>query len=806
MKKNFFLIVSLLFLTCWQMSAERNRINFDNDWRFYLEKQGETVDAKAPEFDDSHWRQLNLPHDWSIELPFDEKSPAGTGGGALDGGLGWYRKTFTLPETDKNKLIFIDFDGVYRNSEVWINGHYLGIRPYGFSSFRYELTPYLYFGNKRNVIAVKVDNSEQPNSRWYSGSGIYRNVWMVLTDPVFVDHWGTYITTPEVSEQSAGVNLNTTVRNAAKQAQSITLNTVIYNAEGKEVAKISTPQNISGNSAAEIVQDLKINSPTLWSDGNPYLYKAVSKIESKGKDLDTYETTFGVRYFTFDKDKGFILNGKPVKIKGVCLHHDLGCLGSAFNTRAMERQLEIMKEMGCNGLRTSHNPPAPELLDLCDRMGIIVMDEAFDMWKRAKTKYDYSHNWAQWHKKDLEDMIRRDRNHPSIFIWSIGNEIPEQSVPAGDSIARELSAIVKSLDNTRPITSACNRMGLRDKNYLASSSGIDLVGINYHLEMYDSVQFKYPGRKYIATETTSAFATRGEYNMPSEFIRRWADGERRNNSAKNSNLTCSSYDNCSAAWGSTHEETWKMVKKRDYISGMFIWTGFDYIGEPTPYPWPARSSYFGIVDLCGFPKDAYYMYQSEWTNKPVLHIFPHWNWKQGDTIDVWAYTNCQEVELFLNGKSLGTKRKQGDELHLKWPVVYEPGTLKAIGRTDGKEVLTEEVKTASAPAKIIMSADRSSIKADGSDLSFVTVKIVDKDGIVVPHADNLVNFHLSGEGTIAGTDNGNPISLESFQTKDRKAFNGLCLAVIQSEEKAGTITLKATAEGLQGAEVVIKTK
>jgi beta-galactosidase len=778
-------------------------VSFNNDWRFHL---GDVPDGQKPDLDVSDWRALNLPHDWSVEGTFDEKSPAGTGGGALNGGLAWYRKTFTVPFVSKGKLLFIDFDGVYRNSEVWINGHYLGKRPYGYSSFQYELTPYVNFG-KQNVIAVKVDNSQQPNSRWYSGSGIYRNVWLSTIESIHVDHWGTWIHTPEVNAQSAKVVIETTIRNQSDSGAAINLLTTIYDAEQRQVARATTPISISKEGKSTASQELTIVRPQLWSDDKPVLYRAVSRLQIKGRLADNYETMFGVREFRFDIDKGFFLNDKPVKIRGVCNHHDLGSLGSAVNKRALERQLEMLKAMGVNGLRTSHNPPAPELLELADQMGFIVMDEAFDMWKKEKTKFDYHLDWDEWHKRDLEDMVLRDRNHPSVFIWSIGNEIAEQWGPNSEAgkIGRELTAIVKAIDPTRPVTSACNNVST--KNTLLMDGGLDLAGTNYaHKEMHQFPKM-FPNRPIILTETTSALSTRGSYDMPSEEIRRWPKKWDEEFKDGNPDYTCSAYDNCSAPWGSTHEETWKIVKKYDFLSGMFIWTGWDYIGEPTPYPWPAISSYFGIIDLAGFPKDTFYMYQSEWTNTPVLHLFPHWNWKQGENVDVWAYfNNADEVELFLNGRSLGTKKKSGDDLHVTWRVAFEPGTLRAVSSKNGKVVLTREVRTAEAPASIELVPDRKVIKANGTDLSFVTVRVLDKNGTFVPRADNLVKFEISGEGFIAGVDNGSEISHESFKGNQRKAFHGMALAIVQSKGRAGDITLKATADGLAPALVTLRTR
>jgi beta-galactosidase len=777
---------------------------FTKGWQFHL---GEIANGQAPELDDAAWRTLNLPHDWSIEGEFSKDHPATPGGGALPGGIGWYRKTFTMPVSENQRLTFIDFDGVYQNSEVWINGHYLGKRPYGYSSFRYKLTPYLKYGDEKNVIAVKVDNSLQPNSRWYTGSGIYRNVWLVQTEKIQIDHWGTFVTTPEVTSQSAKISIQIKIRNASTQDQSITLSTCLYNNEGKKVATTTSTSELLKESVNEVNQQLVVNQPALWSIEKPQLYQAVTTIECDGKICDDYETRFGIRTFAFDSTKGFFLNGMPVKIKGVCNHHDLGCLGAAVNRRALERQLEILKEMGCNGIRTSHNPPAPELLDLCDEMGFIVMDEAFDIWKKNKSPYDYALFWDEWHVRDLEDMVKRDRNHPSIFIWSIGNEVLEQwdqKDSSGIVIARELAAIVKSLDNTRPVTAACNDQN--PLNPVIQSGVLDLIGYNYSHNKFIDFPKIYHGKCFIGSETTSGLATRGHYDMPSDSIRRWPKRWDVPFDEGNPDNTCSAYDNCSTPWGSTHEETWKVVKNHEFLAGMFIWTGFDYLGEPTPYSWPSRSSYFGIIDLAGFPKDAYYLYQREWTEKPVLHLFPHWNWNAGDSVDVWAYTNSEEVELFLNNVSMGTRQKTAENLHLTWRVAFTPGTLRAVARTGAKEIMIQEVKTAGTPAQISLTPDRTAISADGRDLTFITVKVLDQNEILVPRADNLITFEVTGEGFIAGVDNGCQTSLEPFKANYRRAFNGMCLVVVQSTEKAGEITLKATSDGLEASTIIIKSK
>ncbi len=800
--RSFCLILIITFFCCNYASAQSPRRieSFDGNWKFML---GDDSLAKQPAFNDSQWRRLDLPHDWSIEGGFNEKNPTTQGEGGLPAGIGWYRKTFSVPQSSRNKNIFIDFDGVYRNSEVWINGHFLGKRPNGYISFSYDLTPYLNFGDKDNIIAVKVDNSDQPNSRWYSGSGIYRNVWLTTVNKTCFTQWGTFITTPQISNDQAIIHINTTIKPGDK---GLSLKTTIYNEKDEVVASDISSIKDTGDTTAIAAYDLTIKTPQLWSTDHPYLYKISLQIIQDSKVLDNITVNAGIRSFEFDAQKGFSLNGVHTKIKGVCMHHDLGALGAAVNTRAIERQLQILKDMGCNAIRTSHNPPAPEFLDLCDKMGFLVMDEAFDMWAKKKTKHDYHENWAQWHKRDLEDQILRDRNHPSVFIWSIGNEIREQFDSTGISIARELVKIVKNIDNTRPVTSALSESDPH-KNFIYQSGALDLVGLNYHQEVYADFSKNYPGQQFIATETMSALETRGFYDTPTDTTRHWPQSSKIPFKQGNPEFAITAYDNVAAYWGSTHEATWKIIKKYDFLSGLFIWTGFDYIGEPTPYPWPARSSYFGIVDLAGFPKDVYYMYQSEWTNKPVLHLLPHWNWNAGQLVDVWAYySQADEVELFLNGRSLGVKTKQGDDLHVNWKVKFEPGTLKIVSRKNGKIILTEEEHTAGLPAKIELLADRKSISADGKDLSFITVKVLDGNGNIVPDADNLVDFRITGPVQIAGTDNGSQISIESFKTNHRKAFHGMCLLIAQAKRSEGTAIVYAQAKGLQPASLTLNVK
>ena len=833
MKYYFFLLASLVLLgSCDnQNNAEvRQRTRFTKEWKFILD---DSPGFSETGFDDSGWRVLNLPHDWSIEGEFSRMHPATPGGGALPGGTAWYRKSFSISESDREKLVFIDFDGIYQKGEVWLNGHRLGMRPYGYSSVRYELTPWLRYGGQENVIAVKVDNSQQPNSRWYSGSGIYRNVWLVKTGRLYVPQWGTYITTPEVNEEVATVVVETKIENRMDGPVPVVLKTTVNGPGGKKAVSAETPVGEAVIGENVLVQELKVNHPVLWSIDNPALYTAVTEVYSNGQLTDSYETTFGIRYFHFDPHSGFFLNGKNVKLLGVCQHHDLGCLGAAVNTRAIERQLEILKEMGCNSIRTAHNPPAPELLELCDRMGFVVQNETFDMWRKRKTRFDYSEEFPEWHERDLTDHILRDRNHPSVMMWSIGNEVLEQwdhvqadtldiqqanlllnfgknvddsiirsgSMSVNSLLTTKLVNLVKSLDPTRPVTAGCNEVN--PWNNLFKSGALDIYGFNYHHRHFASFPQNYPGKSFLVSESTSGLMTRGFYQMPSDSMFIWPDSYPPTGKPfGNDETQCSSYDNCHVPWGSTHEESWRIVKKYDHIAGTYIWTGFDYLGEPTPYWWPARSSYFGIIDLAGFPKDIYYMYQSEWSSKDVLHVFPHWTgWEPGQLVDVWAYSSAPEVELFLNGKSLGKQVKGEDDLHLMWRVPFEPGTIKAMSLSNNEVVLEREIVTAGKPAMLKATADRTSLSADGYDLSFITIEVFDENGNAVPVADNPVKFSIEGDAFVAGVDNGNPISHEPMKGSSVKCFNGKCLVVVQSGEKSGKAVLTASSEGLREARV-----
>jgi beta-galactosidase len=724
-----------------------------------------------------------------VDGMFESTCPGGSGAGYINAGTGWYRKEFALPGNVQGKHVFIEFDGVYMDSDVWLNGVHLGNRPYGYSSFEYELTPHLKFDGKKNVLAVRA-NVQQPCSRWYSGAGIYRHVRLTVMDPVHIAHWGTCVTTPAVSGHEATVRVETRIQNQSASARKVDLDIVLVDDSGRTIARGRLSQQLEGEGSGVFVQTLKVPKPKLWTLESPRLYRVKATVHAGGRIVDASVTPFGIRTFEFTVDNGFFLNGKHVDLNGVCLHHDQGCLGSAIHRRSIERQLEIMRSMGCNAIRTSHNPPDPVMLDLCDRMGFLVMDEAFDEWKRNKTMFGYGRFFDEWSERDLTDMILRDRNHPSIVLWSIGNEIPEQDNADAYDMAKRLAEICRKNDPTRPVTSACNSPAEAEKS--GFSRALDVFGVNYNMPFYQTLRGK---AKLVASETASAVSTRGEYNLIQDNGSLTIRYQLKNQST--------SYDD------STAESTLRGIKNSPWVAGQFVWTGFDYIGEPSPYPWPSASSYFGIVDLCGFPKDRFYLYQSQCTDKPMVHLLPHWNWQgfEGKEVPVRCYTNCESVELFLNGKSLGEKHcRDTRDLHLEWMVPYAPGTLKAIARSNGKVMSTDEVQTARTPARILLVPDRKEIGADGEDLSYVTVKIVDKEGRVCPDADNMVTFSIHGEGTVSGVGNGDPTSHEYFKARQRKAFHGLCLAVVQSTRKPGTIVLSAASEGLKAAQVVISAK
>ena len=812
------LLISTAFAAAPAVIPSSGRhINFDADWRFL---RGDAQGAENVGLDDSPWRQLDLPHDWAIEGPFDRTLNPHTG--ALPSfGTGWYRKTFVVPDKLKGRQVSIEFDGAMSNSQVWLNGHPLGGRPYGYIGFEVDLTPYLNFNNQPNVLAVRLA-PEKNSSRWYPGAGIYRNVWVNVTDPVHAAHWGTYVTTPSITKDEAEVLVRTGIVNASSAEAKVNVLFSIFDSQGKSVAQSAVPLDIRAGQTSVATKTLRVSKPQRWDVDNPYLYKLVVTIRSGSQQLDSYSTGFGIRTIAFDTKQGFLLNGRHLKIHGVCDHHDLGALGAAVNRRAIERQLEILKAAGVNAIRTSHNPPAPELLDLTDRMGLLVMDEAFDVWRIAKVENDYSKYFAEWSERDLRDMVRRDRNHPSVILWSIGNEIPEQWQADGAKEAHRLASFVHEEDPTRPTTAAFNGWDVAIKNKLADE--VDVKGFNYQPVRYGQILKDHPNWIIFGSETESCVSSRGVYHLPIERYE------------KHPSLQLSSYDILGPPWAYCPDVEFTFQEQNPQVLGQFVWTGFDYIGEPTPYfwtkyemdlkapDWPSRSSYFGMIDLAGFPKDRYYLYQSEWSTKPMVHLLPHWNWsgKEGQTIPVMVYSNAPEVELFLNGQSLGKKARYSDSWEMPvskdlfpsgefttkyrriWQVPYAPGTLKAVALRDGKQVALDEVRTAGPAARIRLTPDRSRIDDDGHDLSFITVRVEDKDGNLCPQAENLIHFDLTGPGSIAGVDNGNSATVEPFQADHRKSFNGMALLIVRSKNRQpGQIHVRAISQGLAEGQATI---
>jgi beta-galactosidase len=792
---------------------------------------GADVAYTRRDFDDSGWRQLNLPHDWGVEGPFRQEYPGETG--KLPWwGVGWYRKRFDVPAGDRGKQIYLSIDGAMSYATVWLNGRFVGGWPYGYASFRLDLTPFVEYG-AGNVVAVRLDNPPD-SSRWYPGGGIYRNVWLEKTAPVHVAHWGTFVTAHEVTPRSATVSVRFTLDNDGASAAGVKVTTRLYEltpAGAKSARPVAATDpssfNLPAGSRSGFNASARVANPRLWSPQSPSLYAAVTTVEQDGKTVDVYETVFGIRTVKFDAARGLLLNGEAVEIKGVCNHHDLGALGAAVNRRALERQLEIMKEMGVNAVRTSHNPPAPELLDLTDRMGFLVMDEAFDAWRRAKKKNDYSLLFDDWHEKDLRALVRRDRNHPSVILWSTGNEIGEQGTPEGHKLSERLSRIVREEDPTRPVTAGANHVGA---GYNGFQKTVDVFGYNYKPQEYGKFREKNPDIPLYGSETSSTVSSRGEYFFPVE----------EDKDKGKSDFQVSSYDLYAPRWATTPDAEFRAQDEHPSVAGEFVWTGFDYLGEPTPYNAdasnllnftdpaaqarvgeelkaigkirvPSRSSYFGIVDLAGFRKDRFYIYQARWRpGLPMAHVLPHWNWpgREGQVTPVHVYTSGDEAELFLNGRSLGRKRRGAFEYRLRWDDVrYEPGEVRVVAYREGRRWAEDVVKTTGPAARLMLKADRSEIAADGSDLSFVTVSVTDAAGLAVPRAKNRIRFEVSGPGEIVAVDNGDPTSHESFQSKERAAYNGLCLVVVRSKAGApGSIKLRAHSEGLKSADVNIRSR
>ncbi|MFC7339022.1 beta-galactosidase GalB [Haloferula chungangensis] len=806
------------------LAHARSRVSFNEGWRFH---KGEAEGAEKVSYDAASWRALKLPHDWAIEGPFDKKYNARCGGLPFHG-TGWYRKEFTLPSEAQGQRVALLFDGAMYDAHVWLNGQFLGSRPFGYIGFEFDLTPFLK-SEGSNVLAVRLQ-PEDLSSRWYPGAGIYRNAWLITGGDIHVPQWGSFVTTPKVSDEIAEVRVENQIRHAGSTQALVTAEVQVLDPAGKQVAISSTTLGVNPGETISQSQSLDITEPQRWDMATPVLYTAVTRILDGEKELDRHEASFGIRTVEYKAGEGLFLNGRHVRIKGVCMHHDLGALGAAVNFRATERQMEIMKSMGVNSIRTSHNPPSPELLEICDRMGLLVQVEAFDCWRMPKVENGYNKFFDAWHERDLRDMIRRDRNHPSVIMWSIGNEILEQGEKDGWKLARHLHQICKDEDPTRLTSAGFNFYPASVMNGLAAE--VDIPGFNYKPLAYAEVTRQHPDWHILGSETSSCVSSRGVYHLPIEKYEKHED------------LQVTSYDLIGPVWAYPPDIEFEYLKKNSNVLGEYMWTGFDYLGEPTPYggrdnstngywngDWPVHSSYFGAVDLCGFPKDRYFLYQSQWLDvkeSPMVHLLPHWNWEErkGEPIPVYVYTNGAEAELFLNGKSLGRKVKGRDTTpiivkfnhweggdfsspyRLRWDVPFEAGELKVVAYDlDGKAIAEKAHHTAGEPAMAGLEADRAVISADGEDLSFITVKILDKDGNFCPKADHELTFEIDGPAEIAGVNNGDPASLESFQGNQRRAFSGMAQVILRGVKgKAGTITLTAKAEGLRDRSLQIESK
>jgi beta-galactosidase len=768
-------------------------------------------------FDDRSWQAVTLPHDWAIKGPFLAEGPYGGVGRLPSWGVGWYRKALDIPAGDAGKSIFLDIDGAMSYAAVWLNGRLVGGWPYGYNSWRLNLTPYVVPGGV-NQLAIRLDNPPE-SSRWYPGAGLYRDVWLTKTSPVHVGHWGVFVRTPEVSAQAAKVEIDVAVDNAAKTAAEVEVRTELYalDADGRRtgpaVARLAPVKGtVPAGGSATLPASVRIDNPRLWGPPprqQPNRYLAVTTVAKAGRVVDRYETPFGIREIRTAGD-GLYVNGQRVAIQGVNNHHDLGALGAAFNTRAAERQLEMLREMGVNALRMSHNPPAPELLDLADRMGFLVIDEVFDMWFSKKTPLDNHLIFPDWHEQDLRSMIRRDRNHPSVMIWSVGNEVGEQYTGAdGAKVARELVAIAKDEDPTRPTTTAMNFA----KADMPLPAEVDVIGLNYQAAGIRALpsqapmfHARFPDKMIVSTESAAALSTRGDFQFPvvgsnSAPVRPGIGGDPKTRQV-------SAYELYTADFGSSADRTFAAHDQNPYIAGEFVWSGWDYLGEPTPY-YESRSAYFGIIDLAGFKKDRFYLYQARWRpDLPMAHILPHWTWPErvGEVTPVHVFSSGDEAELFINGQSQGRKKRGPYEYRFRWDyTTYQSGELKVVAYKDGKIWATEVVKTAGPPTALEAAPDRATIKADGRDLSFVSVRIVDKDGVTPPRADPRETFKIDGPGEIVATDNGDPTDLEAFPSPARKAFNGQVMAIVRAKPgQAGPIVVTAEAPGLTPSRVEVR--
>ncbi len=812
MFKNFMFIALVAILTSCSsqessQAGPRTRESLDKDWLFYL---GDAENGEAVEFNDSDWRKLNIPHDWSIEGEYKEEHPAGRAGAYLPTGIGWYRKNLELNNIEEGDNYVIEFDGVYMNSDVWINGNHLGKRPYGYIGFSYDLTPYLKEGN--NVVAVRVDHSLAPSGRWYTGSGIYRHVWLTKTSSIYIPQWGTFVTTPEITEKEAKVDLRTELVNKTGTPQTVTISSNILDKDLNIVATGSKEVKIDTTIVSN--QDFTVENPKLWSPETPYMYSIQTTVVLNGEVVDNYTTPLGIRTIELRGSKGIFLNGESIKLKGLSNHHDAGPVGAAVPEDVLYRRLKMLKEMGCNALRTTHNPFAPEFYAMADTMGFMVMDEAFDGWFDPKAEFDYGLYFPTWWKRDLTDFMRRDRNHPSVIMWSIGNEVPKFTADQ----QKLISDFARTIDTTRPIT--------QGRGY--SAPHIDCSGFNGHGEFKGVIENhhkEYPDRAIIGTEITHTLQTRGVYRTRTWYRTKDnpAPWERPSQFAKiESKVTKiphlaekevfegipasyqSSYDNSIVRIGV--RDDWNRVEEYDYYIGNFRWTGFDYLGES--FNWPARTDNFGIIDLAGFPKDHFYLYQSLWSDEPMVHVLPHWthhNIKEGTVIPVVAYTNTGAAELFLNGKSLG-EQKMTNSRQIVWNVPYTPGTLRVEAKTPTGEIISKEYTTAGAPSKVDILVDRTSAKANGTDVIHCEISIVDEKGNLIPNAGDMVTFDVEGPATVIGVENGDVLDLAPHKVNYRNVFMGKCLLMVQTTEEAGKVKITANAKGLESATTTITIK
>lgn len=790
-----FLLLGVLCLACNTPVQEnpRERISFNQGWHFI---KGDPEGAEAADFDHSGWRSLDLPHDWGIEGPFTEEVDY-KGGYLPYPGTGWYWKSFDVPEDAR--CVRIEFDGIMRNSRVWLNGEYVGGWPYGYTSFALDLSSAVKRGAK-NEIAVRVENQDF-SSRWYPGSGIYRNVWLTYSNNVHVAHWGTFVSTPEITPDQATVKISTLIENKGDIKASLEVETRILDPHGALVAQHSSFVDVAEKSEEDLIHQLVVKDPRQWDIETPVLYTAVSKLFSGNTLVDQFETPFGIRSFHFDADSGFFLNGKHVKLNGVNMHHGLGPLGAAVNKRATERQLEIMQEMGVNSIRCAHNPPSPEQLDLCDRMGILVINETFDTWSEAKgdVPNDYSIWFDEWAARDTEALVRRDRNHPSVILWSIGNEVMNLGTERGKEDARMQAELCRKLDPTRPVIAGVHLTVDFD---MELAHIFDVFGMNYWQDRYGEIRERFPDMPLLSTESSATLSSRGFYDFPVREIYQEYYHESKQ---------ISSYDLVNTGFGALPdvEFAWQ---ENPWLAGQFVWSGFDYHGEPDPYEgdqYPAHSSYFGIVDMSGFKKDRFYLYQSQWTKEPMVHLLPHWNWegRKGEITPVFAYSNCSGVELFVNGESQGKKSREDGMYRFTWTdVTYHPGSIRVVGfDKNGDALCEEERKTAGPASQVVLEADRTSLNADGEDLSFITVMIGDQEGNLCPLASHQVHFEVEGAGKLECVGNGDPTCTESYQAPKRSAFHGKCLLVVRAGSEPGEIRIKAHSEGLEQAQLTLKT-